>query len=42
MIYANTQNEHDTILEKLINIVKENNIKFNKDIIQYDINEVKY
>lgn len=30
------------ILEQVINIARKNNIKFNKDKIQYGLNEVKF
>lgn len=34
--------EHDEILQKVMNRAKEKNIKFNRDKIQFKVNEVKY
>lgn len=42
MISADTKEEHDTILNQVIKIARENNIKFNKNKIQYGMNEVKF
>ncbi|XP_050528243.1 uncharacterized protein K02A2.6-like [Daktulosphaira vitifoliae] len=42
MISANAKEEHDNILEQVIQVARENNIKFNKDKIQFEMNEVKF
>ncbi|XP_050440056.1 uncharacterized protein LOC126845447 [Adelges cooleyi] len=42
LISANTKEEHDAILEQVIQVARENNIKFNKEKIQYEMNEVKF
>jgi len=42
MISADTKEEHDTILNQVIQIARENNIKLNKNKIQFGMNEVKF
>ncbi|KAL1260046.1 hypothetical protein QQF64_007873 [Cirrhinus molitorella] len=42
IIAAATKPEHDAILEKVMNRAKSLNIKFNKDKLQYMVNEVTY
>jgi len=42
MISADTKEEHDTILNQVIQIARENNIKLNKNKIQFGLNEVKF
>jgi len=42
MISANTKEEHDTILNQVVQIARENYIKLNKNKIQYGMNEVKF
>lgn len=42
LISGNTLEEHDKVLEQVVKRAREINIKFNKDKLQYRINEVKY
>lgn len=42
LIYVRTEEEHDKILQLVINRAREKNIKFNKNKVQFKSNEVKY
>lgn len=42
LISAETENEHDIIVEKVLNRARELNIKFNKSKIQYKVKFVRY
>nr|XP_015833782.1 PREDICTED: uncharacterized protein K02A2.6-like [Tribolium castaneum] len=42
IIVANNEKGHDEILQRVLNTALENNIKFNKDKIQYKIKSVRY
>lgn len=42
LIAAKTLEEHDSILEKVIQRAKEINVRFNPDKLQYRVNNVKY
>ncbi len=42
IIAAATKAEHDAILEKVMNRAESLNVKFNKDKLQYMVNEVNY
>lgn len=42
LITANSKEEHDKILQKVINRAREKVVKFNKEKLQYRKNEVKY
>lgn len=42
LISADTKEEHDNILNQVVQIARENNIKLNKNKIQYGMNEVKF
>ncbi|XP_063046009.1 uncharacterized protein K02A2.6-like [Engraulis encrasicolus] len=42
IIAAASEEEHDAILQKVMDTAQKNNIKFNKDKIQYKVDSVKY
>ncbi len=42
IIAAATKAEHDAVLEKVMNRAESRNVKFNKDKLQYMVNEVTY
>lgn len=42
IITADDEKQHDEILQKVMQCARQRNIKFNKDKIQYKINELRY
>lgn len=42
LICADTQQEHDAILDKVFSRAREHNVRFNKDKFQYKLKQVKY
>ena len=42
IIGGKSEEEHDLILRKVLTIARERNIKFNRDKIQFRVNQVKY
>lgn len=42
LITGKTLKEHDETLEKVMNVAKENNVKFNEKKFQYRLKEIKY
>ena len=42
LIAADTEDQHDELLQQVVNRARKMNIKFNKDKIQYKVKEVRY
>lgn len=42
LTFGNTEAQYDSVLQKVLNLVTKNNIKFNKSKIQFKVNEVSY